>query len=203
MELKAHQAKKINHKRKLEAFTTEEGDDIESIGSEIRRKIVKWSKTNLEEELKENYHYIISVKRNSGSTTCLASVSCRCGKAIALQRKPNGPWVISNWTKQYKLCNFSKGETSKQNTLQSFFPMVSQNNAHSNEIPNPQAVIQSQPGIESKSQACYNPMPLFPFPNTCMSLQLPSAYTSVSSGLPFGCISLYTSQYSDMASNLS
>ena len=156
MALKAHQAKKINRKRKLEAFTTEEGDDIESIESEIRRKIVKWSKTNLEEELIENYHYKISIKRNSDSTTCLASVSCICGKAIALQRKPNGPWVISNWTKHYKLCKFSKGETSKQNTLQSFFPMVSvsQNNAHSNEIPNSQAVIQSQPGIESKSKAC-------------------------------------------------
>ena len=129
--LKKHKAEKlpnVNAKRQkleIEKDDNEDNGDISSTTDEIRRKVISWSKRNCAGSLKENEHFSIHVTRNTGSTKLSVSIRCHCGKALLLQRKPNGskPWQLSNWTKHFKQCKYGKGP-GKQDTLQSFFPVA-------------------------------------------------------------------------------
>ena len=126
---------KTAKRRKLDSLEVQDRDDrndhddIPTVTNEIRRKVTNWAKTSYKGDLKENEHYKIHVTYNiSDSTRCSASIRCGCGKAFLLQRKPTGsrPWLISNWTKHYKQCKYGKGQSGKQETLQSFFPSTSE-----------------------------------------------------------------------------
>ena len=82
--------------------------------------------------MKENEHFTIHVTCNTlNPSKVIVSIRYQCGTSITLQQKPTGSragsklWQLSNWSKHYKQCRHRKRpNTSKQDTLQSFFPLT-------------------------------------------------------------------------------
>ena len=95
-----------------------------------------------------------------------------------INRKPTGsnPWQLSNWTKHYRLCTKGKKRpaTKNQDTLQKFFPVVSQSSIVSTAAI--QASYQSTPGITTQTHSI-NPIFLHAqqFNPTTRSMLVPSS----------------------------
>ena len=85
--------------------------DIESISNEIRKRIVKWQRKQIDDnvtKLKEHIHYKVNCKLNNSN--CLdVHVYCEiCNKKYKLQQKNEASGsstvMISNWTSHIKKC---------------------------------------------------------------------------------------------------
>ena len=120
---KVVEQKEKTKKQKLETTAVEcESETIASVTKEIRKKAIKWGRENCDDLLKENEDFTILVSRDTSNASAIkASIRClKCGNPQKINRKATGSnsWLLSNWTKHYKLCRKRGKQTSgKQDKL--------------------------------------------------------------------------------------
>ena len=114
-------------------FVTESesiSEDIPSVTSAIRTKILSWTREHENgkfAEAKEGDDFTINVTRSTtipakfnASITC-----CKCNISIMVTKKPSGERVICNWSRHFKNCDHNqkskKRRISNQSILKGFF----------------------------------------------------------------------------------
>lgn len=71
--------------------------------------------------LEEGKDYSIQVSKSTvDHKKCVASITCKCGKAYKITEKPTGERIITNWSKHLKKCEYKKDQ-SIQHSLQNYF----------------------------------------------------------------------------------
>ena len=120
-------SKKGKFKPTPEPKEPEPKEDVSLVTSEIRKKVIKWSRDydNGESEfahIVEGSDFSIKVSRSTTNPSiCEAVITCSCGRSIAVTKKPSGERIISNWIKHVKACKKKSKRSSNQISLQSYF----------------------------------------------------------------------------------
>lgn len=90
----------------------------------LNKKIIKCSRDYNKGQfatLEEGKDYSIEVSKSTvDHKKCVASITCKCGKAYKITEKPTGERIITNWSKHLKKCEYKKDQ-SIQHSLQNYF----------------------------------------------------------------------------------
>lgn len=101
----------------------ESSENIPSVTNDIRQNIIKWSRDYNKGQfatLEEGKDYSIQVSKSTvDHKKCVASITCKCGKAYKVTEKPTGQRIITNWSKHLKKCEYKKDQLI-QHSLQNY-----------------------------------------------------------------------------------